>query len=69
MPTFRVIREEKVESTYMVYEAESQADAVAKVKRVQPENQLDLYSERSGVKLVDTSVVKMGKVLSVEYFG
>jgi hypothetical protein len=68
MPTFRIIRREMVESAYMV-DAESQTDAVAKVKRVQPENQLDLYAERSGVKLVDTSVIKTGKVLSVEYFG
>jgi hypothetical protein len=68
VPTFRVIREEKVESAYMV-DAESQADAIAKVRRVQPENQLDLYAERSGVKLIDTSVVKTGRILNVEYFG
>jgi hypothetical protein len=68
VPTFRVIRREMVESAYMV-ESESKADAIAKVKRVQPENQLDLYAERSGVKLIDTSVVKTGRIINVEYFG
>lgn len=68
MPTFRVIREERVESAYVV-EAESQTDAIAKVKKIQPENQLNLYEERAGINLVNTSMVKTGRIVNVEYFG